>query len=286
MKQKKLMNQEIKKQVSKIVKQSGSSFYWSMRLLPIEKRDAMFAIYAFCRIIDDIVDEPAPIEEKQKQIEFWKLELNKIYEERPSTIIGKALLEPVKTFNLDKQEFEKLIYGVAMDLPSGICAPPMKELLKYCRGVAGAVGMLSIKIFGCNDKNAQNFAICLGNALQLTNILRDPYEDMKIGRLYLPKEMLTKENISIGTPKEILTNGNIGKVRENLAQVAQEEFDKANSYLNKTDAKKMKPAIIMMNAYYDIFAKMQTRGWDVITPKPKVNKFSLLFMALKTHFIN
>lgn len=276
-------------EVESVVKRSGSSFYWAMRLLGKQKRDAMFAIYAFCREIDDIADEPALLEQKRQALQVWRDDLDKIYAGgQPTQRIADALIEPVKTFALPKDEFIALIDGMEMDIPDGMRAPTMTELQLYCRRVAGAVGMLSVCVFGDFSETAQRFAITLGEALQLTNILRDMDEDMELGRLYMPKECLDKAGIAVTDDthlSDILNHPNLGVARAALAEQALLRYAEADAALEKLNAKQMKPAVIMKAAYRKIFDAMQKRGWSVVRPRIKTPKSTLLLTALRIWLI-
>lgn len=277
--------ERIKQRVEEIVKRSGSSFYPAMRLLGKEKRVAMFAVYAFCREIDDIADEPAPLEAKKKALAVWREDIKRIYtNETPLSDVALALKDPVKRFSLPENEFTALIDGMEMDIPDGMRAPTMSELELYCRRVAGAVGMLSVCIFGDFSETAQRFAVSLGEALQITNILRDMGEDMELGRLYMPEECLNKAGIVItdNTPlSEILNHPNLKIARQALAEKALLRFAQAREALEKLNAKQMKPAVIMMKVYQKIFDMMQKRGWDVIEPRPKPSKLWMAATAVR-----
>ena len=272
-------------QVESIVKNSGSSFYTAMRLLGPEKRHAMYAVYAFCRQIDDIADEPAPLEAKQKALSVWRNDIEALYTGRePVLDVAKALVSPVKRFSLPKEEFIALIDGMEMDIPDGMRAPKMDELELYCRRVAGAVGILSVRIFGESSDDAVRFAVTLGEALQLTNILRDMVEDMDLGRLYVPEEALEKAGIAVTentSLSEILADPSLKIARGYLAERAKLRFMEASAALEKLDAKKMKPAVLMKEMYHKIFLMMEKRGWEKLEPRPKPSKFFAVKTALR-----
>lgn len=276
---------ELTNYIEDVVKRSGSSFYLAMRLLSAQKRNAMFAIYAFCREIDDIADEPAPLEEKKKKLQIWREDIEALYDNRqPSSIVAQALRDPVKDFQLPKEEFIALIDGMETDIPDGMRAPTMSELQLYCRRVAGAVGLLSVCVFGDNSKTAQRFAVTLGEALQLTNILRDMDEDMELGRLYMPVECLKKAGITIteDTPLSyVLNHPDLKTARQDLAKQAALRFTETKVALSELDAKQMKPAVIMMCVYEKIFNIMEKRGWDVLHPRAKPSKLYMIFTALR-----
>ena len=276
---------EITARVDAIVKSSGSSFYPAMKLLCREKRDAMYAIYAFCREIDDIADEPAPLNEKKQRLQIWRDDIERVYDGvEPESIVAKALIAPVERFSLPKSEFIELIDGMEMDIPDGMRAPTMTELQLYCRRVAGAVGMLSVCVFGDFSDTAQRFAVTLGEALQLTNILRDMEEDMELGRLYMPRECLDKAGIDITDDtalSSVLSNPNLKIARQELAKQAALRFTEADAALERLNGRQMKPAVIMKDVYKKIFDMMEKRGWDVLFPRPKPSKAFVAWTALR-----
>ena len=182
--------------VQAVVAASGSSFYWSMRLLPRAKRDAMYAIYAFCREVDDIADGAASPAAKLAELDGWRVEIAALFAGRPSRPTTRALALPVSRFALPRAEFDAMIDGMEMDAGERMRAPSLAELERYCRCVAGAVGLLSVHVFGTRGPQLEQGALALGEALQLTNILRDLAEDAGRGRLYLPRELLDRHGIS------------------------------------------------------------------------------------------
>ena len=168
--------------VKRIVAQSGTSFLWGMRALPAERRHAMYAIYAFCREVDDVADEPGEMDDKMRALTAWRGEIARLYAGQPSWPTTRALLQPVQHFNLPQEEFLAVIDGMEADAAPTVRMQTLDELLNYCRKVAGAVGMLSIHAFGVPQHPGPRFAETLGTALQLTNILRDLKEDAALQR--------------------------------------------------------------------------------------------------------
>lgn len=270
--------------INDIVKASSSSFYLAMRLLPKHKKDAMFAVYAFCRQIDDIADEPAPIEVKKQRLNDWAIAINDIYagKEPAYNPVALYLKDVCKEFSLPKEEFLELIRGMEMDTHDGLNPPSLDMLRLYCRRVAGAVGVLSIHIFGAVDDKSQRFAIALGEALQLTNILRDTKEDFDMGRIYLPKELLLSSGIGDILPTEMLSHPAIGKVREKLADMAELRYTEAKMLITPENQKALHPAIMMMNIYHKILDKMRKQGWEKTSPKVRLNKMHMLWLALRS----
>ena len=270
----------------KIVKKSGTSFFWSMRLLPNAKRQAMYTIYAFCRHIDDIVDEPGDLHEKQELLQTWREEINNIYDKKvPATDIGRRIYKNCMRFKLPKSDFIKLIDAVSMDLPNPIQAPSLNEFHKYCLGVAGVPGSLSLRIFGeTNEALIEKLSSHLGTAVQITNILRDVKEDAQLNRLYIPKEFLQKAEITNTNPQTVVVDKNLSLAREELAKVAKTEYDKAYELISKLDKTVARPVKIIANIYKRYFDIMNNRGWEIISPKPKISRISKLKIIAKTFF--
>ncbi len=165
-------------------KARSSSFYVAMRILPAAQREAMFAIYAFCRDVDDVADEPGPRDERLAELANWRNDIAALYRGQ-TTHRTRGLAVPVKQFGLKQEDFIAVIDGMEMDLEGEMLAPDAAKLDLYCDRVASAVGRLSVRVFGMPDADGVSLAYHLGRALQLTNILRDIDEDAEIGRLYL-----------------------------------------------------------------------------------------------------
>ncbi len=272
--------------IKRMVKKSGTSFFWSMRLLPKAKRNAMYTIYAFFRHIDDIVDGDKAIGEKLELIAAWRQELDNIYDKKaPATEIGRRIYKNCMRFKLPKSEFIRLIDSITMDLPNPVQAPSLNQLDRYCRGVAGVPGSLSLRIFGVEDETLiEKLSSTLGNALQLTNILRDVKEDAQADRLYIPREYLDKAGIEATDPLTVVVNKNLAVAREELAKTAAKNYDEAYELIKKLDKKAARPVLMIANIYKHYFDIMQNRGWEIISPKPFVSKWKKLTIALQAFF--
>lgn len=272
--------------IKQMVKKSGTSFFWSMRFLPIGKRNAMYTIYAFFRHIDDIVDGEKEIQEKLDLIDAWRQELDNIYDKKtPMTEIGRKIYKNCMRFHLPKQEFIRLIDSISMDLPNPVQAPSLEEFYEYCRGVAGVPGSLSLRIFGCEDeKMIEELSFSLGTALQTTNVLRDVKEDAQVNRLYIPKEFLEKANITTTDPLTVVVDKNLTIAREELAKIASINYEKAYDLIKQLDKKTARPVLMIANIYRRYFDLMQNRGWEIISPKPQLSKIKKLGIALKSYF--
>src|SRR5947208_11937597 len=181
-----------------------------MRIMPRAQRDAMFEIYAFCRKVDDIADESGPRDIRLDQLRLWRADIDALYQ-GSSVSRARSLAGPVKTFGLRREDFQAVIDGMEMDVVADIRAPDWNKLDAYCDRVASAVGRLSVRIFGMEEKAGIALAYHLGRALQLTNILRDIDEDAAIGRLYLPREALQQVGILTPEPAAALAHPRLGE---------------------------------------------------------------------------
>ena len=266
--------------VRAVVADSGTSFFWAMRLLPAPRRDAMFAIYAFCREVDDIADEPAPMAEKSAGLAAWREEVARLYAGAPTRPTGRALLGPVGAYGLRQEDFLALIEGMEMDA-ADIRAPTMAELELYCDRVACAVGRLSVRAFGATDARAEGVAFSLGQALQLTNILRDIEEDAERGRLYLPRELLAASGIEATDPVEVLRHPSLPAVCDALATVAEGRFAEARAALAHCAGRPMRPARMMMEIYRRTLARLRVRGWSRLGEPVTLPKTEKLWIALR-----
>ena len=267
--------------VLRVVQASGSSFYGAMRTLPKEQRDAMFAIYAFCREIDDIADDPLPPAEKTAALADWRAEIERLYAGAPQKPTGRALLEPVARYALRKEDFIALIDGMEMDAAEIFDGPDMETLTLYCERVAGAVGMLSVRVFGEPGDAGTQLAWSLGQALQLTNILRDVQEDAERGRLYLPDELLTKHGIATRVPADVLRHPALPAVCAELSSLAAQRFAEAIAAMGRCDRRKIRPAVVMMHVYHAILKKLIQRGWRQLDTPVKVSKAAKIWIALR-----
>lgn len=266
------------------VKRSGTSFAAGMRILSKPRRDGMYAIYAFCREVDDIADAETDVVEKRLGLAAWRAEIDRVYRGRPEFPTGVALLEPVNAFGLDKNEFLLMIEGMEMDAEGPIVAPTMERLLAYTRRVAGAVGMLSMPVFGAPKGEASDrFAQSLGDALQLTNILRDVGEDAAIGRLYLPKELLEKHGAPM-EPAPIVGAPGLPKVAEELGALARTRFADARAALGSLNWRVLRPALLMMGVYESYLKKLEDRGWDKIGSSVSISKAAKLAVSARYFF--
>ncbi len=251
--------------IARHVKAASTSFYGAMRILPRARREAIFAVYAFCRDVDDIADdETVSLAEKQAALQDWRAEIDRLYDGVPERTISRALVEPTKTYKLRRQDFLDVIDGMDMDARGPIIAPSMADLDIYCDRVACAVGRLCVCIFGEPGSNGLDVANHLGRALQMTNILRDVAEDARLGRLYLPKEKLDAYDIRYDKPADIMQQPGYAAMWRDLAALAEGHFEASREALTRCDRRKMRPARIMMEVYHLNLVRMKALDDGVI----------------------
>ena len=272
---------EERAQIRARVEAAGTSFYWAMRLLPERRRDAMFAIYAFCREVDDIADSAEPAPEKRRALDAWRNEIAALYAGRPASTIGRTLLEPVEAFELRREDFLAVIDGMEMDAVADVRAPTLADLDLYCDRVASAVGRLSVRAFGVASDAADRVAHSLGRALQLTNILRDLSEDAARGRLYLPRELLDAHGIGGSDPAHVLSHQALPLVCDALAVIAEGHFADARTMMAQCPRRPMRPAAAMEAVYRAILRRLRRRGWKRIDEPVNISKPVKLWLALR-----
>lgn len=232
-----------------IVRASATSFYWAMRFMPRAKRDAMYAVYAFCREVDDVADGDAPKDAKHVMLEDWRGEIARLYAGQPTRPVTRALLGPVEAYGLDRAAFLAIIDGMEMDAGAPIVAPDWPTLDLYCTRVAGAVGLLSVRIFGLKGEAGPALSQALGRALQLTNILRDLHEDAMIGRLYLPHEALAEAGIETRDPMAVIVHPKLPAAARVVASRAREAYRTSQTIMASCPYEAVRPARMMMEVY-------------------------------------
>jgi phytoene synthase len=264
--------------VEALVRSAGTSFYRGMRVLPSDRRAAMYAIYGFCRLVDDIADEPGAFELKLPRLQHWRDRIEGLYHGRADGPITRVLAAAVPRFVLRREDFLAIIDGMQMDAESEIVAPDLATLDLYCDRVAAAVGRLSVRAFGDTTPDADRVAWHLGRALQLTNILRDLREDADRNRLYLPREWLLDAGIATN-PAAALASPFLPVVCRRMAALAHDHFNKAAAAMRLCDRRAMRPARLMGATYAAILARLERRGWSSLDQRvrlPAWQKISLL----------
>jgi len=258
-----------------------TSFYYSFLVLPAEQRRAIEAVWDFCRAVDDAVDEPAPDMPSREAVAFWRGELARCYENgTPQTPQGRGLQPFIAPFDLPRQAFEDVIDGVAMDLDTARYKT-FDELFEYCRRVASAVGLICIRIFGCRNPKAADYALNLGVALQLTNILRDIPDDLARGRVYLPLDDLAAHGCTV----EDLA---AGQLNDGLVKLMAFECGRARDFYRRAvdarpdeDRRRLIAAEIMRAVYFATLRGIERRGYDVFHGRVKLRRPAQLLVAAR-----
>ena len=266
--------------VEAIVRAAGTSFYRGMRVLPPDRRAAMYAVYAFCRLVDDVADEPAPIEDKRAALAAWRGRVAALYDGRADDAVTRVLLRAVETYALRQEDFLAVIDGMQTDAETVVVAPTLAELDLYCDRVAAAVGRLSVRAFGDDSAAADRVAWHLGRALQLTNILRDLAEDAGRGRLYLPREWLDEAGVP-AAPGAALGDIRLAAVCTRAAGRAHEHFRLAHEAMCACDARAMRPARLMGATYAAVLRRLEQRGWGRLGERVRVPRWQKLWIALR-----
>lgn len=269
------------------VKQSHTTFYWAMRILEPQKRSAMYAIYAFCRVVDDIADEPGEALDKRAHLQQWRNDIADLFAGKPCGPITRALNVARQRFDLVEADFLAIIDGMDMDVgdehtQGRVRIADLPELELYCDRVAGAVGRLSCQVFGLERETGEQLARSLGRALQLTNILRDLKEDAGIDRLYLPLEMLKKHGCDETEPHAVLKSPAMAPLCGEICAMAENYFADAERIILGVPRAKVRPAIIMMAMYKAILVRLTRRGWTNLDTSVRLSRLGRLWIAIRS----
>jgi len=270
--------------VEQATRASGSSFYTAMRILPAAQREAMFAIYSFCRRVDDIADSQGSRDQRQAQLQAWRADVNAVYEDKPAPRM-QALAQPIRDFGLAREDFLAIIDGMEMDASEDIRAPSLAKLDLYCDRVASAVGRLSVRVFGVDKARGEALAHHLGRALQLTNILRDLDEDAGIGRLYVPREALQEAGIDTTDPRAALSSPGLAKACLQVVERARMHFAQADKIMRSGPRRAVRAPRIMGEVYRLILEGLVARGWSAPRPRVSVPRLRLVLIVLRHAFL-
>jgi squalene synthase HpnD len=240
----------------------GSSFFAAMRILALPKRAAMYAVYAFCRAVDDIADDGGPEDQRLEALDRWRRDIARLCLDGSETRLTAGLGSPVTTFGLKQADFLAVIDGMEMDVRHAMVSPDWQTLDLYCDRVASAVGRLSVPIFGIDDANGLALAHHLGRALQMTNILRDIDEDAAMGRLYLPHEALVEAGIPDQTIDKVLADPALGKACRALSVRARTHFDEAEKIMARCKRNSVRSPRLMAAVYRPMLDRLVARGWS------------------------
>jgi 15-cis-phytoene synthase len=269
--------------VATLTRRSGSNFYYSFLFLPRRKREAIYALYAFCRTVDDAVDQGAATPSDQRRIlGEWRIELERAYAGRPTHPIAARLTDVVRMFPIRREHLEAILDGVEMDIDKRRY-PTFEELAEYCYRVAAAVGLACIEIFGYTDPRARDYAVNLGIALQLTNILRDLRSDAERGRIYLPLDELRR----FGYSEDDLLRGRYTRPYLELMRFQADRthayFRAARAALPRADRRRLLAAEIMGVIYRALLREIEARQFRVFDRRVRLSAPRKLALALSVY---
>jgi phytoene synthase len=265
------------------MKHRESNFAPSFFFLPGPQREAIERVYAFCRALDDVSDSALSPEEKKRRLEFWREELSRCYDGRGTHPIILPLQKTVKEFRLTRTHFEELLQGVEMDLTTSRYAN-FVHLSQYCYRVAGTVGLICIEIFGCRDE--RDYAVSLGIAFQITNILRDIRDDAQRGRIYLPQDDLRRFGYTEAELMNSTYNEPFVELMRFEAERAGDYFRRAADLLKPEHRRQLIASEIMAAIYSALLRKIKTVRYNVFEQRVHLSKPRKLALAVKTALMN
>jgi len=261
--------------------QSGSSFYYSFLFLPKERREAITALYAFCREVDDIADECPDRDIALVKLEWWRQELARTFADAPSHPVSQALLPAIRRYDLALEQLEEIIDGMEMDLQL-VRYPDFKALQLYCYRVAAVVGQLAATIFGYTDRSTLKYAHDLGIAFQLTNIIRDVGEDARRNRIYLPQDELAQFEVS---ESDILSGRNSAGFHALMVMQtarAQQYYQQAMQALPQVDRRNQRPGLVMAAIYQAVLNEIARDDYPVLQQRVSLTPLRKLWLAWRT----
>jgi phytoene synthase len=262
--------------------QSGSSFYYSFLFLPPERRRAITALYAFCREVDDTVDECSDAAVAHNKLAWWRKEIGAMLAGNPTHPVTLALQPHLATYSLDGKYLLAIVDGMEMDLNQTRYLD-FAGLQRYCWHVAGVVGILSASIFGVTQAQTLQYAEKLGLAFQLTNIIRDVGEDARKGRIYLPVDELQQFNVTAADILNARHSENFEKLMRFQAQRAQAIYDEAFALLPAADRRAQRPGLMMAAIYRALLGEIERDGFHVLNQRISLTPIRKLWLAWKTY---
>jgi phytoene synthase len=260
---------------------SGSSFYYSFLFLPPERRRAITALYAFCREVDDVVDECSDPQIAHAKLAWWRLEIGKLFEGTPNHPVTRALAPYLNEFGIREERLREIIDGMEMDL-SQTRYLDFAGLERYCYHVAGAVGLLAAGIFGYENPRTLDYAKNLGTAFQLTNIIRDVGEDARKNRIYLPMDELKKFDVPASDILQAKYSGNFRSLMAFQSRRANDFYESALRLLPAEDRRTQRAGLIMAAIYRATLAEIEQEGFKVLTQRTSLTPLRKLWLAWKT----
>jgi phytoene synthase len=266
--------------VKEVARKSGSNFYLSFFSLPKEKREAISAVYAFCREADDSVDEPGDQDPRQL-LKDWRAEIARTYEGHPTRPLTQSLAQAIDQFHLTRTSFDGVLDGCEMDLTT-LRYPTFDALYAYCYHVAGEVGLLCMEIFGYRSERMKDYAVKLGLAFQLTNILRDVGTDAERGRIYLPQEDLKRFGVSEDDMLQKRNTDHFRRLMAFEAKRAREYYTAAAALVTSVERPSVCAAEIMRAIYFNVLERIEQKNYDVFSARIRVPTPLKLWLTFKT----
>jgi phytoene synthase len=260
---------------------SGSSFYYSFLFLPPKQRQAIMALYAFCREVDDVVDECSDSSIARIKLDWWRTEIARTFAQAPEHPVGRALATSLEHFNLPQEYFLEIIDGMEMDLTQ-TRYESFTDLSLYCYRVASVVGLMAAEIFGYQDRSTQKYAHNLGLAFQLTNILRDVGEDAARGRIYLPLEEMARFGVSEQDILQSRTGEGVKNLLNFQSQRARDYYALAFSLLPEADRYAQRSGLIMAGIYLAVLQRIEKDSAQVLTRRVSLSPLHKLWLAWRT----
>lgn len=260
---------------------SGSSFYFSFLFLPEDTRRAITALYAFCREVDDVVDECSEDSVAASKLDWWHKEIDDAYHGTAHHPVCVELQEIIPRYQLPQEYFNEIIKGMQMDL-ARVRYDDMPSLEKYCYRAASVVGLLSAKLFGYEDSATEKYAHDLGMAFQLTNIIRDVREDAARNRIYLPRDLMDRHRVKDSDLRHTDTSPNLRAALDDLARTADDYYESALQSLPEQDRWNQRSGLIMSAIYHRVLERIRDNDFDVMAGRTSLPTLYKLWIAWRT----
>lgn len=261
--------------------QSGSSFYYSFRFLPTDRRLAITALYAFCREVDDVADEVQDVNIARAKLGWWRMEVANLFNGHPQHPVTKALEPATRHYGVDQGRLNEIIDGMEMDLTRHRYND-FDSLKLYCHRVAGVVGQLSAGIFGYTNPRTLEYAEQLGLAFQLTNIIRDVGEDARRDRIYLPQDDLAKFGVNVDDLLQAKHGAAFEALMQFQASRTRTIYDLAFAALADEDRRAQRPGLIMSAIYQTLLDEIERDGFKVLNQRTSLTPLRKLWIAWRT----
>lgn len=260
---------------------SGSSFYYSFLFLPANRRRAITALYAFCREVDDVVDECTDPDIARTKLAWWRSEIAGLFSDAPTHPVSRALAPVLAEFSLPQIRFQQIIDGMEMDLTHDHYAD-FGDLQRYCYHVAGVVGLMAVEIFGYEDPETLRYAEDLGTAFQLTNIIRDVGEDARRGRIYLPQDELSRFGVPASDVLQLRNSSAFRALMRFQIERAESFYARALAALPQKDRRNQRAGLVMAAIYRSLLSEIDADGCRVLDRRIQLTPIRKLWLAWKT----